>query len=412
MSILYITHNGLADYIGQSQVVPYLLGLANKGFMITVVSAEKVATAGLRKNLNKQLNSAKIDWHYITYHNKPPVISTVFDLCRMYRLSAKIARASGVRLIHCRSFLPMFIGLFIKRRLNIPLVFDFRDFWADRGMRSKSFKFIYRFFKRREGWMIRNADHIVTLTEKAKMILRRNYFQGYESLSGDRFTVIPTCADIDLFDTRGISSEDRRVIRKALGIEADTLIFGYLGTFHADYNPAEMFRAFRVLRSLEVNSIFLFVSPTPRKEIISYAKACDIDEADVRVVSLNRADVPRYLSIFDFSVVFIRSDASTAGVSPTKLAELFACNIPVLVGAGVGDMDDIIKPENNDSVLVPDYSDAELRKAMIQIMKIFRSPLRHGRTASKQFSLTEGILRYHSVYSRFVQPDRSTCSTS
>lgn len=404
MHILYITHDGLTDHIGQSQVLPYLLGLANEGFAISIVSAEKGAKADKCRELAERLKATGIGWRYVTYHRNPPLISTAFDLLRIYWISRRVLRNSKIGLVHCRGFLPTFIGLLLKREFNLPLIFDFRDFWADRRLHSSPYKFVYRFIKRREGWMVRNADHIITLTEKAKSILQQAYLEEPGQRKREQFTVIPTCADFSLFDTRGVSDAERRATRKALGIDAHDIVFGYLGTIHPDYVPEAMFCAFRLLRSLHPNSKFLFVSLTPSEEIIRYAKACGVDEKDISVVSANRADVPRYLAIFDLSVVFIRPDPSTAGVSPTKLNELFACNIPVLANAGVGDLDHIVKPEINDSVLVHDFSEAALMTALHDLMNIVRSPLRRGRAASMQFSLDEGIRRYRAVYSRFVQP--------
>jgi glycosyltransferase involved in cell wall biosynthesis len=406
MSVLYITHNGLADHIGQSQVLPYLLGLAARGFRIAVVSAEKPGNDAALEEIAGTLAAAGIEWRHVTYHNKPPLVSTVLDLFRMYRLSRRIVRDSGVRLVHCRSFLPMAIGLMLKRSFGIPLIFDFRDFWADRGLYSQPFKFVYRFFKRREGTMVRSSDHIVTLTHQAKHILHRDYLGDAEPHPDERFTVIPTCADVGLFDTRGISASDRLATRKALGIGERTLVLGYLGTVHSDYMPAEMFRAFRALKSLEPDSAFLFVSHADPEMVQRHAAAGGVDPADVRVVAARRAEVPRYLATFDLSVVFIRADPSTAGVSPTKLAELFACNIPVIASAGVGDMDEIINPGTNDSILVRDYSESALRAALSEALRIVRSPGRRGREASHAFSLSEGVNRYHSVYSRFVRPVR------
>ena len=42
MNILYVTYDGITDHIGQSQVAPYLIGLAAKGYSITLLSAEKM----------------------------------------------------------------------------------------------------------------------------------------------------------------------------------------------------------------------------------------------------------------------------------------------------------------------------------------------------------------------------------
>ena len=404
MRVLYITHDGLTDHIGQSQVLPYLLGLAKLGFAISIISAEKSGNSAKCASLEPQLKSADIGWHYATYHNKPPLISTVFDLCRMYWLARKVVCGSTFGLVHCRGFLPTFVGLLIKRRFGIPLIFDFRDFWADRRLISSPYKFAYRFIKRREGWMIRSADHIVTLTKKARGILYENYLSEVDPNKLEQFTVIPTCADFAHFDTRGIPATDRHATCKALGIEPEDVVFGYLGTIAADYMPEAIFQAFRVLQSIRPKAKFLFVSLTAENVIMRYATTYGVDKKDVLVVAASRADVPRYLAIFDLAVVFIRPDFSTAGVSPTKLNELFACNIPVLVNSGVGDLDSIVKPEVNDSVLVHDFSEMALTKAIEALLNIVRAPVRHGRDASIQYSLDEGIRLYRSVYSRFVQP--------
>lgn len=404
MRTLYITHNGLADYIGQSQVLPYLLGLANEGFAITVVSAEKFENASLRDGIRQKLVAAGIEWHFVSYHNRPPLISTVFDLWRMYRAVVRIVRGSPIALLHCRGFLTTYIGLIAKRRFTIPLIFDFRDFWPDRGIYSKRFKFVYRFFKRRECGMVRDSDHVVTLTESAKKILERECLGGQTRSVSERVTVIPTCVDVDLFDLSNLSAGARAEVRARLDLRADDLVFGYLGTFHEDYIPTEMFRAFKILQSLDCASKCLVVSPNDKAEIFAYAKKCGVDAASLRVVSAPRSEVPTLLSAFDLAVCFIRADRSTAGVFPTKLAELFACNIPVLVNSGVGDLDEIVRPEVNDSVLVHDFSDESLKTAIQQLLGIVRSAGRRGRVASMQFSLAEGVRRYHGVYSQFVAP--------
>ena len=41
-NIVYCTYDGLTDPLGQSQILPYLIGLANEGNLnITIVSFEK-----------------------------------------------------------------------------------------------------------------------------------------------------------------------------------------------------------------------------------------------------------------------------------------------------------------------------------------------------------------------------------
>ena len=40
-SVLYISYDGMTDPLGQSQVLPYLKGLSNRGHRITILSCEK-----------------------------------------------------------------------------------------------------------------------------------------------------------------------------------------------------------------------------------------------------------------------------------------------------------------------------------------------------------------------------------
>ena len=42
---LYLTQDGITDHIGQAQIAPYILGLAQFGHDIHVVSAEKPGRA-------------------------------------------------------------------------------------------------------------------------------------------------------------------------------------------------------------------------------------------------------------------------------------------------------------------------------------------------------------------------------
>src|SRR5688572_28781898 len=102
---------------------------------------------------------------------------------------------------------------------------------------------------------MRNADHVVTLTETAKDILLKTYFTHTGPEARDRFTVIPTCADFSHFDTARFSSSDRSALRERLGIPPDALVLGYVGTIHPDYVPESMFLAFQQLRRLEPRSM-------------------------------------------------------------------------------------------------------------------------------------------------------------
>src|SRR5690349_17921496 len=115
-SVLYITYDGITDHIGQSQVAPYLLGLAAKGHRITLLSAEKIEKVAIIEKYKDIFLKNGVEWHYITYHKKPPVVSSVWDLYRMNQLTGKLIKKNKIRVLHCRSYMASLIGLHFKKK--------------------------------------------------------------------------------------------------------------------------------------------------------------------------------------------------------------------------------------------------------------------------------------------------------
>jgi glycosyltransferase involved in cell wall biosynthesis len=121
----------------------------------------------------------------------------------------------------------------------------------------------------------------------------------------------------------------------------------------------------------------------------------------ISFATVDRDEVPAFLAMADASVIFIRADMSKAGCSPTKLAELFACGVPVIANSGVGDMDRIIDPRTNGSVLVADFSDFSLHKAAKMILTMDQTvPIREN---SRQFDLSAGVAKYAAVYRQLLE---------
>ena len=78
---LYLTYDGLTDPLGQSQILPYLLRLSEKGWNITVVSFEKpLRFKELQATVHEQCKTNGIHWIPKVYHKSPSVFSTLGDL--------------------------------------------------------------------------------------------------------------------------------------------------------------------------------------------------------------------------------------------------------------------------------------------------------------------------------------------
>ena len=89
--VLFISYDGMTDPLGQSQVLPYLLGLSKYGYKVFLLSCEKREPFEQGKEItNNLIKDSGIVWIPVYYTKKPPVISTVLDIYKMRRAAKKI----------------------------------------------------------------------------------------------------------------------------------------------------------------------------------------------------------------------------------------------------------------------------------------------------------------------------------
>ena len=174
--VLYISYDGMTDPLGQSQVLPYLVGLSKHGYRFTLLSFEKADRfAAQRQRITEITDGAGIKWVPLSFTSRPPVISKFYDAVRMKRKAFALHRQIGFDMVHCRSYIAADIGLALKRKFGIRFFFDMRGFWADEKRDGGSWKDghpifsrVYKYYKRKEAEYLQNADHIISLTEAGK----------------------------------------------------------------------------------------------------------------------------------------------------------------------------------------------------------------------------------------------------
>jgi glycosyltransferase involved in cell wall biosynthesis len=406
MTILYISQNGVTTHIGGSQVAPYLLGLARAGFDIHLLSAEPV---GQKKRMSHYLglfNEAGIRWTRVTYRNKPPILGPVITQLRLSHAANRIVANGGVAVVHCRSHPTAIIGYRLKQRHGVKFIFDFRDFYADWGLQNTTgFKrFLYRRIKQLEGPMVQSADKTICLTRRACTILNDAYLGGRaETLAA--FQVVPCCADFSHFDPSKVRADTIRSIRRDMRLPEDAFVLLYLGSLGTDYLLQHMVALYRQLLRLKPKAYFLFVSNNGDAQVYEAFEQQGISIERIRFTTAQREAVPAYIALAALSVVFIRADHTKAGCSPTKLAELFACNIPVIANPGVGDLDNIIDLSKNGSVMARDFSDEGLLQALEKVIACKEGDTKpvNIRENSWDFSLEQGIIRYQQVYRELLK---------
>ena len=403
--ILYLSYDGMCDPLGGSQILPYLTGLARRGHQISLLSFEKpVRTKEERQLVEQACASAGIDWRHLHYHKRPPVLSSIYDLQRMRHLARRLHKKQKFDLVHCRSYLPALVGLSMKRRQGVPLLFDMRGFWADERLeggawdqRNFLFRSIYNYFKEREGEFWREADEIVSLTRAGERVLR-------SAIPSRRprapVTVIPCCVDFDAFPA--IDAEARSRARKLLGIGSNEKVLGYIGSLGGNYLLDEMLSFFSAYRERhEGRAKFLFVTHVPDAVILAAAGAHSIPNSSIVVRRATRAEVPMLMAAADAGIAFKQPTFSAQACSPTKLGEMLALELPIVTNSGVGDVARIIE-ETDAGVVIHRFDDVAYRGALEQLETLRPDMGRWRAAARRWFDLNEGVERYDAIYRRIL----------
>ena len=404
--VLYLSYDGISDPLGQSQVLPYVLGLARLGHTIHLISFEKaVRFQVLGERLHEVMREAGIVWHPQPYTKQPPVLSTVWDLHRLRRAARLLQREHHFDLVHCRSYVAALAGIELKRHGNVKFVFDMRGLWADEkveggawDLRNPLFRSIYRFFKAREAEFVTEADAIVSLSHAGRREVKR--WLAYHK-SRPPIAVVPCAAPFSEFDVSSADVPARA--REELGIPADAYVVVYHGSLGTWYMLQEMLDWFAILSARRARSWFLIMTPESPDIVRNAATRGGLDLSRLVVMSAEHERVPFYLRAADVGLFFVRPTFSKRASCPTKLGELLALGIPVVTNAGIGDVDDILK-QVGAGLIVADFSAAAYYCSIDQLSSLEDvDPVALRERARQLLDLPAAVDAYDALYRGVLQ---------
>ena len=390
--VLYITYDGLTDPLGQSQVLAYLKKFDKEKILVHIISYEKQENYEANKvDVQSQIDASTLVWHKLKYSKKPPIISTLFDIVRGFLFALYLNKKYKFDIVHCRGYMPAFIGLWLKRVAGLKFIFDMRGWWVDEKKESglwngRIYKYIYAFYKRMEKRFFIESNFAVSLTYVGKQEILKNKWKT-ESLIG----VIPTCVDFELF--KPFNVDTRKKVRAALFIPEEANVMVYSGALGGNYSSLELKELFEVYKKVYTHAWLLILSKESTKEEQKiFSKTNNVIFKSVAFKS-----VSDYLIASDIGVIFYKISFSVIGRSPTKLGEYWACGVPVISRSGIGDLDLIFSRFIDGGYLIG--KDLEGVGDIINNSK-FTHPnkLNLRNYAEEYFSLKKGVAFYENIY--------------
>jgi len=402
-SVLFISYDGMTDPLGQSQVLPYLVGLSKLGYQITLLSCEKRERYEKNKNIIEDIvKTNNIDWQPISFTARPPVLAKYYDLYRIESKAIALHKLNNFDLVHCRSYVSTAVGLTLKKKFKVKLLFDMRGFWVDErvdggawNLNNPIYKLAYKRYKQKEAAYIAHADAIISLTEAGKREM-----QTWPSYRQAPIQVIPCSADFELFSLT--NQEKKSSSRKLLGIKPEALVISYLGSVGAWYLLDEMVAVFSKIKDNFPEAVFLFITTDPSAIILEAGKKYNLPAKDFVIQSASRREVPLLTAASDINLFFIKQSYSKIASSPTKLGEILALGIPVICNSKVGDVEEIIQ-ETQAGIAISAFTSENYDKIVSQIPALLRKdPATIRSRAIDYYTLENAICKYAQVYKQLL----------
>lgn len=375
MHTLHICYFGLREPLVQTQVLPYLREIRKDSAKISILTFEtnprETWTNEQIENERKKLADEGIEWHFLTYHKRPSVPATLYDVLAGANFIRKKLRREDIDVLHARVHVPALMGAIAKKfsRRKPKLLFDIRGFfpeeYTDAG-RWKENGLIYKSVKRIEKWLLKESDAFVVLTEKARTILFPESAETGFDKSGRAVEVIPCCVDLSQFEASNNSLRKR--MREKLHLQ-ERRVIAYVGSFGGWYLTEEMIDFFAAAREQDKSSFALILTQRETEKIAAKLKEKGFSEQDFLVTSVAPSEISAFLSAADISLSFIKKCYSKQASSPTKIAEYLASGLPVISNQGIGDLDEMIKTDKV-GALIADFNKESYLESLRQINEL------------------------------------------
>ena len=412
---LYICYFGLREPLVQTQVLPYLREIVKMGVKVRLLTFEtepsKTWSSDELSRWKSMLVTDGIEWEFLTYHKRPSVPATFYDIvCGAFH-AWRLNRKEHLDVIHARVHVPALMGALAKATSwgrRPKLLFDIRGFfpeeYTDAGIWQEN-GLLFKAVKRVESWLLKMSDGFVVLTEKAREILFPESAETGFDRAGRPVEVIPCCVDTARFGSVG--PDARSEVRSAIGA-GDRFVATYVGSFGGWYLTEETMRFFGALKRLKPDAFALILTQGDAEHVRARLRQEGYSESDMKVGRVDPSEMPRFLQAADIAVSFIKPCYSKLASSPTKIAEYLASGLPVVVNEGIGDSAEFVRADRV-GVVIAEFSDSSYEKALVELEGVMKQDGVSGRcldSARRRYSLTEiGGERYRRIYRRLSGED-------
>ena len=210
----------------------------------------------------------------------------------------------------------------LRRR---PFVFELRDLWPEsiKTVGAMSDSALLRLMERLELFLYRRAAAVVAVTAP----FRRNLIA--RGIDGEKIQVVTNGVDLTRF--RPMTRDPELAARLGL---TGKFVAGYIGTHGMAHALETILAAAALLRAHPEGVLVrvVFLGDGARKQALkATAQRMGLDNI-LFLDTVPKAEVPRYWSLLDVSIIHLKRNDNFTRVIPSKLFECMGMGVPVLHG--------------------------------------------------------------------------------
>ena len=260
-----------------------------------------------------------------------------------------------------------------------PWVFELRDIWPEsiKAVGAMKESVVIQLLERLELFLYQKANRIVSVTNAFKVSL------GERGIDNQKIDVITNGVDTSRFSPL---PKDQELLDK-MGLDGK-FIAGYIGTHglaHGLDAILDAAHAEQVSRP-DSNIHFLMLGDGAEKVRLK-ARASELGLSNVTFVdSVSKAEVVRYWSLLDVSIVHLKKTPLFEAVIPSKIFECMGMGIPIAHGV-VGESARIIEASGAGLTFEPESSDGllEVLHQLNSEHELYEMMSKRGQESAKNF---------------------------
>ncbi|MBU3632888.1 glycosyltransferase [Polynucleobacter sp. AP-Feld-500C-C5] len=395
--IAYFTIEDISSGLFKTQVLNKLAAISkkNKNYSIDLICINRpwkllshINTLFMCRNFIRQ-NNININIIYIPFmlplrNALKSLIYTKFVKFYLY-IWLVILRIKRYKLIHVRSYLPMFS---LSNFNHKNLIFDTRSIWIDENIST--------------GDLIEGSTvHKYLLGEERKCLISANQIcvvskpmiQHYENkVKNLAINLIPISFDQGSFSFDVLK---RQSIRSKYQLE-NSYVFVYLGSFgQSGVNTQSLIKLFNSILKID-NSKLLLLTAENNKTVSNLLGKIEADTSKVILIEPTFSEISGYLSAADIGLHALPNQIDSDSRLGTKVIEYLACGLPVIVNENVGAASRLLLENRLGSVINLDSNLTHYQEALKELIGLNRSAIED--FAVKNFSSTKIADDYLRIY--------------